>query len=112
LVFGDFDSSGVTVYWMGRDGGPIHKVAETDTVCAPGWASNQTVWVSQRRLGKVVWIEIDADSGRETGKTVSGSHDCADGRSDPDSPVNRDIKVVRDQTSQLRLLDGKFLRWN
>ena len=65
-----------------------HEVAETETSCPAGWASADAIWVSRRRRGKIVWTEVDADSGRETGKTAPGSHDCADARPDPASPVD------------------------
>ena len=74
-----------------------------------GWASASTIWVSRRRGRKIVWTEVDADSGRETGRTTPGSHDCNDLRPDPLSPVNPDLRVIYDQTSQVRLLPSEHL---
>jgi hypothetical protein len=56
-----------------------------------------------------VWTEVEADTGRETGKTAPGGRDCADARPDPDSPVNADLRIVYDQTSQLRLVPNEHL---
>ena len=86
-----------------------HEVTDTETVCPPGWASATTIWVSRRRGRKIVWTEVDADSGRETGKTVPGSHDCTDLRPDPLSPVSPDLRIIYDQTSQVRLLPSAHL---
>jgi hypothetical protein len=74
-----------------------------------GWASNQTLWVSRRRDGKILWTEVDADSGKETGRAVPGLRDCTDGGSDPMSPVNSDLRVIPNRASQLRLLPREYL---
>jgi hypothetical protein len=89
---------------MPVDGGATHEVTDTETGCAIGWATNQTLWVSRRRDGKFLWTEVDADSGKETGQTVPGQRDCSDGGSDPLSPVNPDLRVIAERVSQLRLL--------
>jgi hypothetical protein len=104
------DRRGIGVWWMGSEGGEAHYVSETETGCAPGWASAKTLWVSRRRNGQAVWTEVDADSGRETGVKVLSRRGCEDGRADPESPVDPDLRVVFDQTSQLRLLDRKYLQ--
>ena len=65
--------------------------------------------MSRRREGKIVWTEVDADTARETGKTAPGSRDCNDARPDPVSPVDPDLRIVYDQTSQLRLIDRAYL---
>jgi hypothetical protein len=97
---------------MSADGGLEHEVSETETGCAVGWASVHTLWVSRRRAGKIVWMEVNAASGAETGKSVPGSRDCSDGRPDPASPVEPDLRIVYDLTSQLRLLAKENLRRN
>jgi len=74
-----------------------------------GWASAETMWVSRRRGREIVWTEVDADTGRETGQTVPGSRDCGDARPDPASPVSADLRIVYDQTSQLRLVPNERL---
>jgi hypothetical protein len=89
---------------MPADGGPAHDVTDSETGCQAGWASNNTLWVSRRRDGKILWTEVDADSGKETGKTVPGERDCSDGGNDPASPVDTDLRVVASRVSQLRLL--------
>jgi serine/threonine protein kinase len=106
------EKRGLTIWWVPIAGGDPHEVTEADNLCAPGWASDRTLWISRRVHGKPTWTEVDADSGRETGKTMPGSRDCSDGRPDPDSPVNPDLRIIYNQTSQLRLLDGKFLARN
>jgi tRNA A-37 threonylcarbamoyl transferase component Bud32 len=79
-------------------------LAEIETGCRPGWASNGTLWVARRQGVSVVWTEIDADTGSDTGRTTPGSRNCADGKPDPLSPVEHDVHVVYEQISQVRLL--------
>jgi hypothetical protein len=109
LAFLTMDARGSVVRWIGADGGETHEVADSETTCVAGWASDQTLWVSHRREGKLIWTEVDADSGRETGKTVPGTRDCSDARPDPASPVSPDLRIVYDQTSQIRLLPKELL---
>jgi hypothetical protein len=109
LTFITMDPRGSTVQWMNAEGGDLHEVTETETGCPVGWASASTIWVSRRRGRKIVWTEVDADSRRETGKTAPGSRDCYDTRPDPVSPVNPEMRVVYDQTSQVRVLGREYL---
>ena len=109
LVFATLDKRGAVVSVMDSDGNRVRELTETDTACRAGWASNETLWVSRRRAGKIVWVEINADSGRETSHIVSGSRDCMDGEPDPQSPVRQDLRVVPKQTSQLRFLGKEHL---
>src|SRR5690349_2442006 len=104
-----FDKRGIAVWWVPSEGGERQEVADAGNPCSPGWASDQRWWISRRVHGQLTWTEVDADSGRETGKTVPGLRDCADGRTDPGSPVDPDLRIIEDRTSQLRLLDAKFL---
>jgi hypothetical protein len=104
LAFVAMDKRGSVVQWIGGDGGEPHEVAESETGCPVGWSSPDTLWVSRRRGRTLVWTEVDATSGRETGKIVPGSHDCFDARPDPASPVNPDLRIVYDQTSQVRMI--------
>jgi serine/threonine-protein kinase len=109
LAFVTTDKRGSIARWMSADGGPAHDVVETETTCPVGWASPDTLWVSRRRGQTIVWTEVDADTGRETGQTAPGSRDCGDARPDPASPVNADLRIVYDQTSQLRLVPNEHL---
>jgi len=109
LVFVSVDTRGSTVRWIDANGGEPHEVADTETYCPPGWASDSTVWVSRRRGREIVWSEFDVDTGRATGKTLPGSHDCADLRPDPRSPVDPDLRIIYDQASQVRLLPNEHL---
>ena len=104
------DNRGGIVEIVDADGGRSRKLTETETGCQPGWTSNDTLWVSRRRGSKIVWIEVNADSGAETGRAVPGARDCSDGRPDPLSPVQPDVRVVHEQTSQLRLLPREHLK--
>jgi hypothetical protein len=104
LAFALLERRGPTVGWMSAEGGEVHVVAESETGCAPGWSSSQTLWVSRRRSGAIVWTEVDADTARETGKTVPGSRDCSNSQPDPASPVDPDIRIVFRQPSQLRFI--------
>lgn len=112
IAFMAYEARGPVVYWERAEGGPIHEVSETETACAAGWASSQTLWISRRRDGKVIWTQVDADSGRELGQTVAGSRDCSDGRPDPASPIDPGLRIVYDQRSQLRLLAREHLKRN
>jgi len=103
---------GLRVSWIGADGGVSHHVSETESTCRPGWASAQSLWISRRRNGKMVWLEVEADSGHETGRTQPGGRDCSDGHPDPMSPVDRDLRIVYDQTSQLRLIGWDKVKRN
>jgi hypothetical protein len=98
------DKRGYVVQWLAADGGEPRDVAETETACPVGWASADTIWVSRRRAREFVWTEVHADTGHETGRTLPGSRDCMDARPDPASPVNGDLRIVYDQTSQVRLV--------
>ena len=64
---------------------------------------------ARRRDAKIRWTEVDADTGRETGQSVPGQRDCADGNGDPLSPVNPDLRIIRDRASQLRLVPRSYL---
>jgi dipeptidyl aminopeptidase/acylaminoacyl peptidase len=91
------------------DGGRARDLAEIETGCPPRWASNATLWVERRRGGKLVWTEIDADTARDTGRSVPGSRDCADGKPDPQAPTPDGVRVVYDQRSQVRFLPRERL---
>jgi hypothetical protein len=108
LAYVTMDKRGSIVQWISADGGEPHTVAETETVCPVGWSSADTLWVSRRQGRKIVWTEVNADTGRETGKTSPGGRDCADSRPDPASPVS-DLRIVYDQTSQIRLVPNEHL---
>jgi tRNA A-37 threonylcarbamoyl transferase component Bud32 len=109
LAFVALESRGLFVGWMPVDGGATHEVADSETACATGWASNQTLWISRRRDGKIIWTEVDADTGKESGRVVPGQRDCTDGSSDPLSPVDPDLRVIAERVSQLRLLPRAYL---
>jgi hypothetical protein len=112
LVLMTFEQKGIGLWLVNSEGGEARYIAETETACDPGWASANTVWISRRRNGKVVWVELDADTGRETGTVTPGLRDCSDGKPDPASPVNPDIRIVYNEPSQIRLVDEKLLAQN
>jgi hypothetical protein len=91
------------------DGRRIRELTEIETACSPGWASTDTLWVQRRRGRDVIWKEIDADTAHETGRSAPGSRDCADGKPDPRSPAEQDVRVVYERTSQLRFLPKAYL---
>ncbi len=109
VAFVEFELRAPIVKWISIDGGEVHEVSETETGCPAGWASPKTLWVSRRYGSKIVWKEVDADSGRETGKSVPGSRDCTDGGLDPASPIDPDLRIISDRTSQLRLIERERL---
>jgi hypothetical protein len=100
---------GPVVRWIASEGGDPHDVAESETGCAPGWSSPQNLWVSRRRNGRVAWFEVDADTGKETGRYQPGAQDCMDGSADPAAPAARDLMVKVVQVSQVRLLPPEYL---
>jgi serine/threonine protein kinase len=104
------DRRGAIVEIIDARGGGSRKLIETETACRPGWTSNDTLWVSRRRGAKIVWTEVNADSGGETGRSVPGARECSDGKPDPLSPAQPEVRVVFEQTSQLRLLSREHLR--
>ena len=109
LGFVTFDNRGDEVRWIGTNGGAVHDVTESETNCAPGWSSTQTLWVSRRRGKDAIWTEVDADSGRTTGRVVPGTRDCADGIADPASPGSPEVGTIADRGTQLRLLPARYL---
>jgi hypothetical protein len=100
---------GPVVEVSGPNGDRIRELVETETACKPQWASPNTLWVSRRRGMRTVWTEVDVESGRETGKSVSGLRDCADGRPDPQAPGQPEWRVVHNLTAQLRLVGPEYL---
>src|SRR5262249_48768339 len=88
LVLLTFEQKGIGLWLMKSDGGQARFVAESETACHPGWASANTLWISRRRNGKVIWVELDADTARETGTVLPGLRDCSDSKPDPASPVD------------------------
>ncbi len=109
LAFVALEKKGTVVELIDLRSGHIRELVETETGCKAGWASAETLWVSRRRDGRIIWTEVDAESGRETGRSVPGSRDCTDGKPDPQSPVDPDLRVVYEQTSQLRLVGKEHL---
>lgn len=109
LAFVALEKKGPVVEVMDLQTGHIRELVDTETGCKAGWASAGTLWVSRRRDGKIIWTEVAAESRRETGRSVPGSRDCADGKPDPSSPVDPDLRVVYEQTSQLRLVAKEHL---
>jgi len=93
---------GLRVGWAPSAGGAVHEVTDAETACFPGWASSRTLWVSRRRRGVLLWTEVDADTGRETGSVVPGGKTCFDDFPDPESPTGQDVGIVVEQTSQVR----------
>jgi serine/threonine-protein kinase len=109
LAFLEFEQRGPVVKWISVDGGESHEVSETETACAVGWTSPRALWVSRRNGRGTVWKEVDTETRRETGRTAPGSRDCADGRPDPVSPVDPDVRIAVHQPSQLRLIGRTYL---
>ena len=92
--FPDVASRGPRVGWISADGGATMMSSTGDGM--RDWLGIEPdLWVSRRRDAKIVWTEVDADSGKETGQAVPGQRDCSDGGSDPLSPVNPDLRVDR-----------------
>ena len=110
LALLSLENRGPIVWWISQNGGEIHEVGESETGCRPGWATPTTLWISRRRGRALVWTEVDAGSGVETGNVRPGTRECTDGRADPATPVDPDIRLNYYQTSQIRLLPAAYLR--
>jgi serine/threonine protein kinase len=90
------------VAWVSTKGSDVHEVGASETSCPTGWSSNRGLWVSHLRGGHPSWVEVDAETLQETGRTVKGGKDCSDGIPDPASPVSSDLRVIRQVTAQIR----------
>ncbi|HEX3901909.1 MAG TPA: hypothetical protein VH853_03605, partial [Polyangia bacterium] len=110
LAFIELGNRGLFVRWINADGsGGVHDVMGLDAECEPGWSSNKDLWVPLRQGKRIVWTEIDADTGRPTGRTSPGSRDCSNGSQDPLSPVTHDVQLQMSYRSEVRLLSSKYL---
>ena len=105
LVLLVYTVSGPRVQWISAKGGGAHDVAPSETICAPGWASNSALWVSRKLHDSVYWTQVDADTGQETGPRLAGGHDCNDTDPDPSSPVDPDMRIIVHRVSQIRWKD-------
>lgn len=103
LAFFAEGGQGLSVKWTPSAGGEIHDVGISEGGCAPGWSSSSTIWISRRIRGRPVWTEVEADTGRATGRTAPSANDCQEGHPDPLSPVRPEIRIVMDRISQLRV---------
>ena len=109
VLFSTPTNRGVATRWIALGGGEAHELTQANAPCSPGWSASGAVWTVGRQGGTRGWTEVDADSGRRTGKFVPTSHDCSDGIADPNSPVAVGVRAVVDRTSQLRLLPTRYL---
>ena len=103
------DKRGTIVQWIGADGGEPHDVAETETACPVGWASADTIWVSRRRGRKIVWTEVHADTGARPAGPCREPRLLPTPAPTPPRPSNAELRIVYDQTSQLRLVPNEHL---
>lgn len=110
MAFVKFRKTELVLAWAPAGGGEVHELSPTDTACNVGWTSNHTLWATRREEGKVVWAEIDVDTGQDTGKRVPASKDCTDGTPDPASPISPDLRVVTEKRTQIRVIDAAGLR--
>jgi hypothetical protein len=85
------------------------RLIDTETICAPIWSSNETLWISRERKNAFVWTEIEVSSGRETGRTAPGTTNCSDGDEDPASPKTTGVRLLGTRMSQVRLLPWQYL---
>jgi hypothetical protein len=108
VAFVTAGARGSGVYWIPIEGGTVRDVADTETVCVPGWSRDGKLWVSRRRGSKLVWTEIDPDSRQETGRIAPGSSDCTDAWADPVRPES-DARTFIEKKSQLRLVPRRDL---
>jgi hypothetical protein len=108
LAFINTGNYGLAVHWM-TGGDKVHDLTTTESLCTPGWSSETTLWVLRKRGKTNVWIELDVDTGHETGRQALGDSDCSAGLPDLQSPVDSDVKLSESAESELRMLKGDFL---
>jgi hypothetical protein len=99
---------GIGVSLIPFAGGEAREVAQTETICGPGWSRDGKLWVSRRLGNRLVWTEIDPDSAEETGRIAPGSTDCMDAWADPVRP-DSDARTFIGRKSQLRLVPRREL---
>jgi WD40-like Beta Propeller Repeat len=111
LAFFVSKNSGLSYQWIPTDGrGSARQIIETAGGCIPEWSTNEDLWLAVRRGREVIWKEFNVESGRATGRTSPGSHDCSDGLPDPLAPIRDDVAIERRFRTQLRLLPGSARR--
>jgi serine/threonine protein kinase len=98
------------VSWMSLADHQLHEIGISDSNCQISWSSDHTIWLSKRRGGRLLWVEVDVDTRTETGKAIEGAHTCASGFPDPQSPGNRDLRVETVTTSEIRSVPLSTLR--
>ena len=103
------DKRGPLVKVADADGGRLRELMETETAASRDGRRTTRIWVSRRRGARILWTEVEVDSGRETGRSVQGSRDCADGRPDPQSRCARTCASCTNRPSELRLLGKQAL---
>jgi hypothetical protein len=100
---------GPRIALLSVEGGEPRYLVDSETGCFPGWSSAKTLWVSRRKLGKPVWIEIDVESGVSTDRMQAGAKGCLDGSNDYSSPVHPDFGIVEQHSSELRFVSPDLL---
>jgi len=104
VAFVESANRGLVLRWAWARDGVAHDVTAIESMCPPTWSSNRTLWIVRQRHNQSVWIEIEVDSGRETGRTEPTEATCVDGRSSYPTAVERDTRVVSTRVSQVRLI--------
>jgi Tol biopolymer transport system component len=86
------------------EGGTPSDISPAETGCGPVWTSATTIWISRRRHGRPVWVEMNPNTGQETGKKRPGTHECLDGP-DPAAPRNSNVWIEASLHSEIRWSD-------
>ena len=81
----------------------VHVLGQIETICSPSWSSPSTVWFS-RRPGEGGGVGRDGQPGRNTGRRLPGTTDCASGVEAPEAPGDDRIAVRTEYRTQLRLV--------
>jgi hypothetical protein len=100
---------GPVVEWVPANGGKRHLVANTESVCPPGWSGRDTVWVSRQERGRRWWEERNVETGTTTGKVLPGLRNCMDSIPDPLSPVSPEVQAVEHRQFQIRFVPRDVL---
>jgi serine/threonine-protein kinase len=94
---------GLRVAWIPADGnGGSHDVSESEAGCNPYWTAPDRLWISRRRRGRPVWVEMNPETRDETGRTEPGAKDCMEGTPDPAEPRHGPIWTTTSVRSEIR----------
>ncbi len=76
--------------------------------CAPRWLG-PNLWIAKGSSEEFSWVELEAATGRATGRQVPGSTGCGAVGTGPDGVLEQRLRVVHRENSRLLVLEGDLL---